>query len=174
MDVSGSGNIFLGESYFIATGDVNLSSSTFGGATYFDGSGLTVDAQGDLELDGGTAANWMTFSVTGSISQTPYTSLRNSGNSIFFADGAVNINDPQNLLMGMIRADGTDITLVNRSLVALSTVNATGNLTVSGAGISQTASVTVRGDTRLNSQSQESTFWAPMISRGMCFSPATM
>ncbi|MCY2943742.1 MAG: autotransporter-associated beta strand repeat-containing protein [Planctomycetota bacterium] len=143
LDIIGGGNTFSGAAYFNATRYIALDDApnTFGGDTFLGGQQVVVDAQGDLVLDGGNAAILLDITATGSISQAPGNYLNVSGNSSFTAGGTVNINNPLNILAGAIDASGTDITLVNDGPVILDTITATGNLTVSGAGISQTGTI---------------------------------
>ncbi len=144
--IFGGGNTFDGYGSFDAVGTVGLdySDNTFKAANYFNGSLVSVKALGDLLLNAGNASVSLSLTATGSItqdiSQGYYFNV--SGNTVLNAGGNISFLAPQNVLVGNIEANGMDIAIVNNGPLVISKINATGDLILKGAGISQSGPIT--------------------------------
>jgi|GEM_PF-4359073 len=144
--IFGGGNFFGGYGSFDGTATVALdySENTFKSSYYFNGSLVSVKALGDLVLNAGNASVSLSLAATGSItqdiSQGYYFNV--SGNTVLNAGGNISFLAPQNVLVGNIEANGMDIAIVNNGPLVISKIDATGDLILKGAGISQSGPIT--------------------------------
>ncbi len=144
--IFGGGNFFGGYGSFDGTATVALdySENTFKSSYYFNGSLVSVKALGDLVLNAGNASVSLSLTATGSItqdiSQGYYFNV--SGNTVLNAGGNISFLAPQNVLVGNIEANGMDIAIVNNGPLVISKIDATGDLILKGAGISQSGPIT--------------------------------